>query len=254
MWQCYGLVNAADALLLLGRSGRGTDEDEGKTRDWLRRLTSAVDASFHAWTRWADANPTSKAYRRYRTDNHLTWAQVGLLAAGVALEDAALSAYVLEGSAWDNGFGGLYANPTPLPDVVSRAIECSDDPRVAGRIFEEAIRRRPPMGYAMFHLEAMTLAARIATLHYGVDIAPPRSSCPGGPLLAAYRRYAAFQRGLLPSPDPDETPPRGRWLFALTPDEFGGPERSRLLSSGRTPEHLTHVLGPFDLLFAYARA
>ena len=249
MWQCYGLINVADTLLLLGSGSGASAEDERAARAWLRRLTSAVDASFHAWTRWADANPSSAAYRRYRSDNHLTWAQVGLLAAAVVLRDAALSAYVLDGAPWDNGFGGAYPNPTPLPELVARVIECPEDGKRAGRIFEEAIGRTPPMGYAMFHLEAMTLAARIATLHHGVDIAPSRGG-PGGRLLAAYRRYAAFQQGLLPSPDPQESPPRGRWLFALTPDDFGGPERTRLLSSGRTPEQLTHVVGPFGLLFA----
>src|SRR5690606_28315476 len=88
MWQTYGLINLSDAFLLLTRNGYPlSSEDDATLRDFLRRLVEAVNSSFHAWTRWADAHPRSPSYERYRSDNHLSWCLAGIMAGAVALED-----------------------------------------------------------------------------------------------------------------------------------------------------------------------
>lgn len=73
VFQAYGLINASDAYVLLKRNGYALPAaDDASVREWLRKKAEAVNPSFQAWTRWADAHPTSSAFTRYRSDNHLT--------------------------------------------------------------------------------------------------------------------------------------------------------------------------------------
>ena len=74
MWQTYGLINVSDAYLLHTRNGYGLGDDDGQVRAWRLALAEAVTSSFNAWTRWADAHPSSGSFERYRSDNHLSWA------------------------------------------------------------------------------------------------------------------------------------------------------------------------------------
>lgn len=245
IWQCYGLINAADAVVLLRDAPRSAGQTE--VMGWLRNLTAAVDSGFHAWTRWADAHPDAgRSYERYRTDNHLSWAQVGLLASAVAQGNATLIDYVMRGDIWDNGRSGPYANPSPLPTVITEAIEMVPDTN-RGRIFEERIVRSPLIGYALFHLEAMSLAARIAAVHDIDDLW--HDTATGTRLLAAFRRYAPYLKGQKKSPDPAERRRPGRWLFALSPDDFAKEDRASLLQATPLGTHYSHVLGPARLLF-----
>lgn len=261
MWQAYGLVNASDALLLLRHGGHDLSAPtERKIRDWLLRLVDAVNASFHAWTRWADANASGAAafhapsageepselsagFVRHRSDNHLSWALVGLLAGAVALEDPKLADYALTGGIWTDRRAGAYANPSALPDVIDWAIEGAPD--VRGRLFEERIGRARPLPYALFHLEAMTLAARIAALHFDVDLWRVEGR-DGGGLLDAFRRYGEMLHGERPAPGDERD---GRWLFALSPEGYGGSRRTTLLEARPLPARMTHAIGPARLLF-----
>ena len=254
MWQAYGAINAADALLLLRHGGWPLSaEANERLEGWLRRLLAGVNSSLHAWTHWADANPGGTAdfhdpalpapdrgVRRHRSDNHLTWALAGLLAGAAALGDDRIAAYALDGAVWDDGRSGPYANPSPLPAVLGRAIEM--EPSARGRIHEERIGRDPPLGYALFHLEAMTLAGRVAGRWFDHSVW-------GSPaLLAAYRRYGAVLRGERPAPGGDGAP-NARWLAALTPPDFGGAARGALLEARALPAHMEHAIGPARLLF-----
>lgn len=260
IWQAYGLANAADALVLLESAGAAIGEDDGALiRGWLRDLAAATNAGFHAWTRWADAHarpgwksrlglappPEENAsVIRYRSDNHLSWALVGLLAAAAALDDPALAAYALEGGVWDDGRSGPYANPSTLPEMIERAI------LPGGQIYDEAIGRAPPIGYGLFHLEALALAARIAAHRFDRDVWRHRGA-DGAGLIDAFRRYAPYLTGQMRSPSAAESHPvRARWLFALSPAGFGGADREALLAAAPLGAHWTHVLGPARLLFA----
>lgn len=156
MWQAYGLTNVSDAYILLTRNGYSiASADNTALRNWILKVAQAVNSSHHAWTKWADAHTSSSAYERYRVDNHLSWSNLGLLAAGVALDDQAQINYVLTGGSWNDGRSGAYANPSPILKVIDGAIEAN------GRVYEERINRDPPIGYSFFHLQPMTLIARI---------------------------------------------------------------------------------------------
>lgn len=229
MWQSYGLINAADAYLLLSRAGALNDEDDTTFRQWLLALTAAVNASFHAWTRWADAHPSSGSFERYRSDNHLSWALAGLMAAAAALEDDALADYVLEGGTWDDGHGA-YANPSSIRTLVDLAIEGD------GRVYEERILRDPPVGYSFFHLWAITLVARVAEVHF-----PSHPSVfdevgeDGGSLRIAFERYAGFLTGERTSPAPEQdTGLEGyRWLYELVLERWPDDTLRDALGDGR---------------------
>lgn len=265
MWQCYGLINAADAWLLLGaHGGRPESADAALIEAWLLRLVEGVNAGFHAWTRWADANGgnaahfhnampaparsgESAAYERHRSDNHLSWSLAGLLAGAAALGDRRLADYALDGGSWRDRRAGAYANPSPITAVVDRAIEIGEDG--PGRIYEERIGRTPRIGYALFHLEAMSLAARIAGLHFGRDVWRT-TGADGVGMLDAFRRYAPYLEGVRTSPDPRESDGvRARWLFALSPQGFGGADRPRLLAARALAHSMSHAIGPAALLF-----
>lgn len=156
MWQGYGLVNMSDAYLLLSRNGFSISAaDNTLLRGWILKMAQAVNSSHHAWTKWADAHTNSSVFERYRVDNHLSWSNLAILAAGVALDDQAQINYVLTGGSWNDGRSGAYANPSPILYVINGAIEAN------GRVYEERINRDPPIGYSFFHLQPMTLIARI---------------------------------------------------------------------------------------------
>lgn len=266
MWQSYGLVNVADAVLLLRRGGHvfGPDRDAEIGR-WLRRLAEGVNAGFHAWTRWADENHgdveaefhatsrvadrlrASTGVERHRSDNHLTWALCGLFAGGVALDDAALQAYALHGGVWNDGRAGPYDNPSPIVAVMERAIEL--EPHAYGRMFEERIGRQPLIGYALFHLEAMVLAARMAWVQGAADLWREGTDTRRR-LLAAHQRYAPFLTGQARSSDASEYDGVvARWIVALAPPSVAGDARRALVEARPLPEHMTHMVGPADLLF-----
>ncbi|MBW2458301.1 MAG: alginate lyase family protein [Deltaproteobacteria bacterium] len=204
MWQTYGLINTADAYLLLSRNGYVFDSaDEQAIRDLILRVTEAVNSSFHAWTRWADAHPSSSSFERYRADNHLSWCLAGLLAGAAALQDDALAAYVLTGGSWTDSQAGPYENPSHVRDVIDRAIESGTGEDNEGRVYEELILRDPPIGYSFFHLWALGLTARIAEVHYGDDVWSFVGT-DGGGLELAYERYVAFMLGERQSPEPQQ--------------------------------------------------
>lgn len=260
MWQTYGLINASDAYLLLSRTGPGLNAaDRAALSDWIRRLAEGVNSSLHAWTRWADgsearrraAGETAPVARRYRADNHVSWALAGLLAAAAALDDRALADYALHGAEWRDRRAGRQANSTPLLRLLDLAIEAGPEPETAGRIYEERLPRDPPVGYALFHLQALALAARIAEIHFATDLWRFRGA-DGAGLLDSFGRYRAYLAGDRTSPDPDERMGQP-WLFALSPPGFGGPERAALLAAKPLPAHLSHAIGPVDLLFGAAR-
>jgi hypothetical protein len=189
MWQAYGLTNVGDAYILLTRNGYTIPPtDDAAIRQWIIEVAQAVNSSYHAWTKWADLHPRSSSFVRYRNDNHLSWSMLGLLAAGVALDDQALVAYVLEGGAWNDGRSGLYANPSPILTVLDGAIEAS------GRVYEERINRDPPIGYSFFHLWPMLLIARIDEV-LGPDRVHEYKGQDGAGLREAMLRYVPYILG-----------------------------------------------------------
>ena len=249
MWQTYGLINASDAYLLLTRADYplSGDDDEALSA-WLREVAEAVNASFHAWTRWADAHPGSGSYERYRSDNHLSWSLAGLLAAAAALGDEDLAAYVLEGARFEDSRAGAYANPSHVGDVIDRAIEAGSDDDDAGRIYEERIEREPPIGYSLFHLWALALVAQVAEVHYAVDVWTLAGS-DGAGLEDAFSRYAAFVLGERASPDPDESTPTGdAWLYELAYRRFEESRFAEAIGAADRGPFIVQSIGPVTLL------
>lgn len=236
LFQAYGLINASDAYVLLKRNGYAlTATDDAAVREWLRKAAEAVNSSFQAWTRWADAHPTSGSYTRYRSDNHLSWGLAGLLAASVALQDAALAGYVLDGTSWTDRRNGAYANPSHIKDVINRAIESGTGTANEGRIYEEKILRDPPIGYSLFHLWAMSLVAQTAEVNYARPGFWNHVTPNGGSIRKAFDRYTAFILGERASPQAGEGPPTSyAWLYELAYDHW--PEarfRGTVLTSPR---------------------
>lgn len=169
MFQGYGLINFADAYALLTLNGyQLSSSDNTAIRDYLRRLAAAVNSSYHAWDRWADAHNctmsnNSETCIRYRSDNHLSWGQAPLLATAAALGDQTIANYVLAGGAWDDGRSGPVTNTSHMKYVINRAVLSN------GQIYDEApaavggIGRE---GYAFYHLWAMEIVARIDDVHF----------------------------------------------------------------------------------------
>ncbi|HEX8539655.1 MAG TPA: alginate lyase family protein, partial [Cystobacter sp.] len=250
LFQAYGLINASDAYVLLKRNGYPLSaSDDAAVREWLRKSAEAVNSSFQAWTRWADAHPTSSAYTRYRSDNHLSWALAGLLAASVALEDSALAGYVLDGTSWTDRRNGAYANPSHIKDVINRAIESGTGSANEGRVYEEKILRDPALGYSLFHLWAMSLVAQTAEVNYARPgfwnyVAPN-----GGSLSKAYQRYTAFILGERASPQAGEAPPTSyAWLYELAYAHWPQARmRDTVLVSARN-RFIIQSFGPVTLL------
>jgi len=79
MWSTYGLMCVADAYMLLTKAGYTmTTADNASFRLWIQKVAASVNSGLHSWTRWADThsgNPSSTSYIRYRSDNHISWAQ-----------------------------------------------------------------------------------------------------------------------------------------------------------------------------------
>ncbi|MFK7985934.1 MAG: alginate lyase family protein [Sandaracinaceae bacterium] len=247
MWQAYGLMNASDAYLLLVRNGYSlSDDDRTALRAWIRRVAEAVNASHQAWTRWADAHPSSSSFERYRSDNHLSWAMTGLISAAAALDDEALAAYVISGGSFRDR-GGDYANPSSIREVIDLAIEPD------GRIYEERILRDPPVGYSLFHLWAMAVVARVAEVHFdqtGDDSLWTYTGSDGAGLRDAFRRYAGYIEGTLDSPEPSQEGERGeyRWLWEFAAAAYGDPADRALLDAGSRQTWILQSVGPVALM------
>jgi hypothetical protein len=235
---------------LLKRGGYPiTPQQDAALREWLLEVTEAVNSSFHCWTRWADLHPSSSAFERYRSDNHLSWALAGLLAAGIALEDDALVAYVLDGGVWSDRRGGAYANPSSMPSVIDWAIESGTGADNEGRVYEEKILRDPPIGYSLFHLWAMALVARMAQVHEGDDIWSLRGS-DGGGLELAFDRYAEHILGVRPSPAPQQEGDLGfyAWQYELTYARWSRARHADVLDSTNRLTYRVQSIGPISLL------
>jgi hypothetical protein len=244
MWQTYGLINVSDAYLLLTRNGyRLSDEDDAIVRDWILRVTQAVDSSFHAWTKWADAHPNSGSYERYRADNHLSWCLAGLIGGAAALGDAELFAYVLEGGSWAHPQGGAYANPSSIRSVIDWAIEAD------GRVYEEKILRDPPIGYSFFHLWAMELVAQAAHVH-AADAVWDYDGDDGGGLETATERYAGFVLGTQISPEPDQEGDLSgnQWLYEMPMSRWENPAHLEVIEFGDRNTWINQSIGAVPLL------
>jgi len=251
IWQCYGLINFSDAYIILSRHGNRLDEeDDALLRGWLRELAAATNSGFHAWTRWADLHPSSGAYVRYRSDNHLGWALAGLAAAAAALEDPVIWNYVLDGGEWDDGRSGPYSNPSHIKDLLDRAVFAD------GEIYDQDVRAGEHKGfdYACFHLWALALVLQTAEVHRGETLWN-FSGTDGGTLAMALDHYAPHVSLDQPLPDPLETtdPTFFRFLYEIvaTKSWSNGELGSRLLAArdvdART-QTITQSIGPVALL------
>ncbi|EDY82460.1 hypothetical protein VDG1235_2082 [Verrucomicrobiia bacterium DG1235] len=252
MWQTYGLINVCDAFVMMKAGGYEFGEgNEERVEIWIRSLAEAVNSSFHAWTRWADAHRGSRAYTRYRSDNHLSWCLAGLMAAAVALDDDDLAAYVLSGGSWKDSKAGVYANPSSIREVIDLAVEADEGGRNHGRIYEEKIRRDPPVGYSFFHLWPMSLVATMAEKRYGENLWSYQGS-DGVGLEDAYRRYAGYVLGEMESPRPEQEGSRTgyAWLFEIAasvwPDED---VFQQARDKGNRMKYMRQSIGPVSLIY-----
>jgi len=169
IWQTYGLINFSQVYLTLANHHQKIAVDRSDIKQlehWLvTDLAAAVNAGLHAWTRWADAHANSKAYKRYRADNHIAWALAGLGAAAQATGNRALMDYVVHGAAYGDqhskGHAGDYVNPSHLTAFIALAI--GED----GEVYDEQIRAVQHKGffYANFSLWAM-LHTSISALNF----------------------------------------------------------------------------------------
>lgn len=251
IWQTYGLINFADAYLILSRNWNGlTPSDNESMRAWLRHLAAATNSGFHAWTRWADLHRSSSAYTRYRSDNHLGWSLAGLAAVAAALDDPEIWRYVLEGGTWDDGRSGPYANPSHLRDLIDRAVGAT------GKVYDQDARASEHKGfyYGCFHLWALSLVAQIAEVHRGESFWN-HAGADGGTIakaLAYYAPYVALQTAL---PDPDETsdPKFFRFVYEVsaTKSWSTGATRTALLAARNIAARnqlINQSIGPVTLL------
>ncbi len=248
MWQAYGLINFADAyLLLVNNDYELSQDDEEAIETLLLDLTEAVNSSFRAWTEWADANSESGSYERYRADNHLSWSLAGLLAGAAALGDDELAAYVLDGGSWEDSRGGAYENPSYIRDVIDRTIENDGDE--IGRFYEEKIERDPPVGYSFFHLWALEIVAQIAAVHFDDDIWSYTGE--GAGLYDAYQRYSDFVLGERDSPRPDQDGDMEghSWHYELAYHHFGDERFRQVIEIDDRQSFIVQSFGPVALLF-----
>lgn len=202
-FQVYGLINISDAYSILRDSGYAfTDEERGQIISWIEDVAAAINSGHHAWIRYIDSHPSASAgtTAEYTSNNHLTWHLAGLLAASVALEDPLLAEYVLNNGSWTDSRGYTYSNTSSLDDIIRNAIETSGDS--IGRLYEEQVRN-PPMGYSLFHLQALTLVSLIADTHYEEDYLYSMNA--SDPLYLAYERYAGYLLGEIESPSSGES-------------------------------------------------
>jgi hypothetical protein len=243
MWQTYGLINFSDAYLLLVHNGYDIGPDDALIRNLIRRYAEAVNSSFHCWTKWADAHPSSSSFTRYRSDNHLSWCLAGLLSAGTALGDENLISYVLNGASYEDSRGGPYKNPSHIGSVIDYAIEAN------GRIYEELIMRDPPIGYSFFHLWALSLVARIDEIHFGNGVWNMAGS-DGGNLFKAYERYAPFVLGQTSSPAPSQDGDMSKhyWHYEIGNSYFNNPLFQEVIADNSRNTFIKQSYGPVNLL------
>lgn len=252
IWQAYGLINFSDAYAILTRNGYSISEPEKSLLgSWIRNdLLPATNSSCHAWTRWADAHPTSSSYTRYRSDNHLSWCVAGWAAAAAALNDEAIWKYAFNGGEFDDGFSGMYANPSSFEAQIGRAILST------GEIYDQQVREEEHKGvhYGYFSMWALSLAAQIAEVHKGINYWTFIGS-QGGSLAAAYDYYAPYCSGDLAPPDPEEANNLSnfRYLFEmLVGNEWVTGDRLELYTRARDRLARTQIvaesIGPVSLL------
>jgi len=252
MWQAYGLINFSDVYLVLTRNAFKLPVPKNKEmQSWLRhQLLPAMNAGCHAWTRWADAHPDSQAYERYRSDNHLSWCVAGWTAAAAALDDDELWNYALRGGAYDDGYSGRYANPSSLEAQLGYAIGAD------GVVYDQAVRSNEHKGffYGNFSLWALSLAARIAEVHKGLDYWTFVGNR-GGSLVKGFDHYAPYVAGDLALPDPKEKtdPAFFRFLYemlvgneAITGERLALYTRAR--NSGPRNQMIQQAVGPVTLV------
>lgn len=249
MWQTYGLINASDTYLLLKQGGYEFKNEE-LVRSWIRELSEAVNSSFHAWTRWADEHRGASSYVRYRSDNHLSWCLAGLMAAGIALDDGDLIAYVLEGKQWKDSKAGVYENPSSLKAIIDLAIEGDGENR--GRLYEEKIKRKPPVGYSFFHLWPMTLVAVMADRH-GIEDVWEFKGEDGAGLKEAYERYAEYILERRDSPRQEQEGSRNgyAWLYEIASSVWSDEASfAEARDTGNRTKYIRQSVGPVRLLFS----
>ncbi len=164
IWQTYGLINFSQVYLTLKKHGEAIalkEEQIVNLDQWLiDDLAAAVNAGFHAWTRWADAHPNSRAHMRYRADNHIAWSLAGLAAAAQATKNRELMNYVVLGTPYKG-----YANPSHLTAFVELAIN------EQGEVYDEQVRAGQHKGffYANFSLWA-TLHSMISAKSFYSEV------------------------------------------------------------------------------------
>jgi len=243
MWQTYGLTNVSDAYLLMTRNGYSlSTADDALLKGWILKMAQAVNSSFHAWTKWADLHRSSGSFERYRNDNHLSWSMIGLLAAGVALNDNNLISYVIEGGTWDDQRSGPYANPSSIRNVIDGAIEAN------GRMYEERIKRDPPIGYSFFHLEPMVLIARIDEV-LGQNRVRSYKGADGAGLETSLANYAPYVLGT-PVAGGEGNITNYGWLYFFaqrwSPSTASFPQAAARVSAGQM---IQQAAGPVVFLF-----
>ncbi len=252
IWQAYGLINFSDVYAILTRNGYVMPAAERtQLATWLRdELFPATNAGCHAWTRWADAHPTSGAYTRYRSDNHLSWCLAGWASAAAALNDDAMWNYAFKGGEYDDGHSGPYANPSNFEAQVGYAVTAS------GEIYDQAVRSSSHKGlfYGNFSLWSLSLAAQIAEVHQGINYWTYEGS-QGASLMTAYDYYARFGAGDLPPPDPEETtdPAFFRFMYEMVVgNDWVSGDREALYTRARNAKARTQIMtqsiGPVSLL------
>jgi len=253
IWQTYGLINFSEAYSILKDSKLSSSyTEELKTiHSWLQtKLVPAVNAGLHAWTKYADLNPRSAGYIRYRSDNHISWSLAGLATAGTALNNERLLDYVYYGTAYDDGISGLYENPSSLLKFIPYAIKPS------GEVFDEAERSRQHKGffYGNFSLWALVVAA-INTEKAGYPpIWETQLTETSGTIAGALDRYAPYVANENPIIDTEEKtkPEFFSFIYRLiAPMEWVQGERKSLYikaAQAPYPQVVRQGLGNIDLI------
>ena len=233
IFQGYGLINFSDSYVLLRDNGYTfSSGDKTVITTYIRNLTEAVNSSFHAWTRWADAHSTSSSYVRYRADNHLSWGLASLLAASVALKDQQLADYAMSGGTWNDSRSGPYKNPSHVKSLIDLAV-LSD-----GRIVDPVNFGRPE-SYTYFHLWALQLVSRIAEIHYGQDMWNYKGN-DGAGLQKAYESAAVKVINKQFASD--------GWQYELVYGKWQTSQFDQARSAGTRPYYILQSIGPVTLL------
>lgn len=253
IWQAYGLINFSEVYSILKGSDLSADysSELARIEYWLRgRLIPAVNAGCHAWTKYADFNPHSAAYLRYRSDNHLSWCLAGLSTAGLALGDHALLDYVYYGTVYDDGISGPYENPSSLIKLIPYAIHES------GNVYDEAERATQHKGffYGNFSLWALVIAARNTETAGYPSLWEIRITESSGSLASALDRYAPYVANELQITDAKETTKPEFFSFVyriVSPMEWvqGNRKESYIKAASSSPPQLIRQgLGYIDLI------